>query len=294
MPSKKIVYYDENYPCCWIDHKKASEIANFLRQKDFEILSADDLGVWMKKVIVEETNNTVVVFSLDIAPDTVLDDPSSNALVKQFLDTGGRIIWIADVPFFRRGRKGSKSVSEMPDEDQNFWRTGAPASILGINPVSSTPIEAVKMTVNGSEMGLRATWSGLRPIAVDRERIWKRLFAMSIPKDRRIKVLAKSRSLVAYPWIRSEKKWRFGIHRVEVSVTPKIEIAPTEAAQELQVYWETYANAWHKNFDNKFPLSGFIRIWDYSPRILTPTMLEDLHSIATYGLEQKGARTNSP
>jgi len=95
----KVVYYDEDYTCCWIDHKKAGEIAIFLKKKDFEILSADELRVWMQKVISEEVKNTVVVFSLDIAPDTVLDDASSNALIKQYLDTGGRIVWLADIPF---------------------------------------------------------------------------------------------------------------------------------------------------------------------------------------------------
>jgi len=187
---------------------------------------------------------------------------------------------------FYRGRKGDRSIGELGEEDKYFWRTGAPSFILGIIPVTGiTPLKSVNITGEGSKMGLRVTWSGLRPIAIDRERVLRRLFLFPRPKDKEITVLAKSRYLVASPWIRSEKKWRFGIRRVEVSVTPKIEVAPKEVSPELHTYWKTYANAWFKNFNEQYPLSGFIRIWDYSPRILTYSMLEDLRNIATCGLE---------
>lgn len=282
----KIVYYDEDYTCCWIDHKKASEVANFLKNKGFVVLNADELRSWMQKVIREEVENTVAVFSLDIAPDTILDDASSNALIKQYLDTGGRIVWIGDVPFFYRGRKGARSIDELEKEDRDFWRTGAPATILGVNPVFAAPLETVRTTDLGSRIGLHTTWAGLRPIAIDKERIWKRLFLKPVPKDRRIKMLAESRCLIAYPWIRSARKWRISISRVEISVSPKIEVAPKEIPLQPYTYWETYVNAWFKNFNEKAPLSGFIRIWDFSPRIVTNNMLKDLYNVATYGLSK--------
>jgi hypothetical protein len=46
-----------------------------------------------------------------------------------------------------------------------------------------------------------------------------------------------------------------------------------------------YANAWVENFNKDFPLSGFVRIWDYIIYDLDEKMLEDLFTIATYGLQ---------
>ena len=51
------------------------------------------------------------------------------------------------------------------------------------------------------------------------------------------------------------------------------------------VYWhrhwkETLASAWWKNYNEKYPTSGFIRIWDCDLERVTEEMLEELYNVS--------------
>ena len=116
METNYIVYRDKEYTTSWISHELADEIANYLKGKGFIVYGANKLGKWMKAVIRgEHTKNTVVVFAQDVAPDTVFEDIGTTALIdnmgasvliRQYLDFGGRVVWIGDIPFSYQGKKG--------------------------------------------------------------------------------------------------------------------------------------------------------------------------------------------
>lgn len=315
---EKAIYYDKNYTTSWIAARIARDITSFLSRHNFSVLNAIQLRNFVFNVMEKKIENAVVVFSMDIAPDTVLDDVSANCLIRQFLDAGGRIVWIGDVPFWHIGRKGIKTVDEHKEkgkkEDLLWYQKGAQVAVLGVNPVIATvPAETVNITREGKAMGLRLAWSGARPVEVPKElgsRLWwknirlvirkgkgnpKSLYIGSIPKDRGMLVLAESKYLIARPLILLKKRWRLQIRKAEITLPPKIEIGPgraEEARPEAQVFWKRYANAWFKNFNKDKPLSGFIRIWDYVPKIMTENMLEELLSVATFGLENQHTKVS--
>lgn len=74
METNFIVYRDKEYTTSWISHKHADEIASYLKGKQF----------------------------------TVYDDVGANAFIRQYLDFGGRVVWIGDLPFSYRGNRGQK------------------------------------------------------------------------------------------------------------------------------------------------------------------------------------------
>lgn len=312
---EKVVYYDEKYTTSWIRPRIAKDITSFLSRHDFSVLDATELRNFMFDVMENKVEDTVVVFSLDVAPDTVFDDPSANCLIRQFLDAGGRIVWIGDVPFWHIGRKGIKSIPEHKKVDLSWYQRGAHIAVLGVNPVVRTAsLETVNITREGRIIGLRRAWSGVRPVEVPKELgtrlLWKNirlvigkgkghpknLYIGSIPKDRGMLVLAESRYLAARPIILVKKRWRLQVRSAEISLAPGISVAPgggeEVARPEENVYWKRYANAWFKNFNKDKPLSGFIRIWDYIPRIMTENMLEELLGVATFGLENQHTRVS--
>jgi len=307
---EKVVYFDGKYTTSWIRPNIARDIASFLSKRAFSVLNAIQLRNFMLNFMDNKIKDAVVVFSMDVAPDTVLDDDSANCLIRQFLDAGGRIVWIGDVPFWHIGKKGIKSIAKHERKEDLLWyRRGAHVAVLGVNPVIRTASsEAVNITREGRIMGLKHVWSGVRPVEVPKElgsRLWWKNIRLiirkgkghantryigSVSKDRGMFVLAQSRYLTGRPVILLKKRWRIRVRSAEITLPPKLDVAPgtseeEEARPEEREFWKRYANAWFKNFNKDKPLSGFIRIWDYIPKIVTENMFEELLSLTTFGLE---------
>ena len=73
----RAVYWDMRYPSAWAGGGKA--IGDALEYVGYEILDADQLKAWMDAHI-SNGMPSVVVFCLDIAPDTVVESMSSSAV----------------------------------------------------------------------------------------------------------------------------------------------------------------------------------------------------------------------
>jgi len=262
------VYYDPEYdPDCtrrFISPSVSELIVEFLKSKEFQVLSAQKLREVMLSVLKQEKQKVVIVFAQDVAPDTILDDISATALVRQYLDSGGTIVWVGDIPFFYQARKGGQK------RDDKWWQKGAAANILGVNPIFPASSPRAKITKEGRNRGLRVAWSGIRPIIIRKG----------------IKVLAESKYSFGMPhvpvlrnwWSRQLDRLR-GIKLGASTVTVGIEL---DEPRENILMNKKLANAWFKNFDSDNPNSGFIRIWDYRPAVLTEQKLEDLYRVATF------------
>ena len=304
----KATYFDENYNTSWISPSIATKITSFLVKYDFSVLDAKQLRDFMIKFIEKEKDSAVIVFSMDKAPDTVLDHNDANSLIRQFLDAGGRIVWIGDIPFWHIGKALNwLAIEKNQKKAELYYQTTAHMAVLGVNPVIRTASAGtVKITRKGKNFGLRYTWSGARPIDVSKKlgfRFWWQNITSTIindnsipisfnlgyiPKDERIIILAKSQYLTARPVILLKKRSRFRVGSAKISLPPKVDVAldnveEEEAGPYDREFWKTYANAWFKNFNRSKPMSGFIRIWDYVPRVMTDNMLEDLLRISLYG-----------
>ncbi len=308
METNYIVYRDEEYTTSWISHELADEIANYLKGKGFNVLGAKELGDWMKEVIRSEgTKDTVVVFAQDVAPDTVfedigttplIDNMGATVLIRQYLDFGGKVVWIGDMPFSYQGKTGAKNPEELKNVYKNaYYRTdlrGASINVLSVIPIFLyAPRGPVEITKEGRKWGIETAWSSLRPIVIDK-------------KTRELtEYLAETEGLIAGLSIAYKKRgpgnWlkrnlrrikSFSIGVGEVSIDAEVgddkeKIPNKEKIPKIPQpeFYEEYASAWFKNFKKKEPKSGFVRIWDFSPRVITKTMKEELYQVATYGLK---------
>jgi len=291
--------------------KEDGKLNIYLKGKEFKVLGAKKLGEWMEEVIYNGTRNTVVVFAQDVAPDTVfedigtkplIDNMGATVLIRQYLDFGGRVVWIGDMPFSYQGKNGAKDPEELIKKHKTTYPygtdlRGASITVLSVIPIFLyAPRRPVEITKRGRNWGLKTVWSSLRPIVIDKK-------TMELTK-----YFAKTEGLIAslsikykktgsLNWLKRNfrriKSFSIGVGEVSVEAvisedkgkTPKI--PPGEDKDKIlknppPECYEEYASAWFKNFNKEEPNSGFVRIWDFSPRVITKTMKKELLQVATH------------
>jgi hypothetical protein len=156
--SSLFVYYDVERASNWIEPEISKVIHNVLKSVTFQPINADELRKVMLSVIKGETKKTVVVFAQDVAPDTVLNEQDPPTLIRQYLDNGGSIVWIGDIPFYyKSGIRQKIDIS----------KTRALANILAINTISAMQIAKAKITKCGKRIGIETSWTGVRPVLID-------------------------------------------------------------------------------------------------------------------------------
>lgn len=180
---EKIVYYDDNYPTSWISRDQSKEIKDYLKARGFKECNAEELASYMKKSIDEDACwQSVIVFSQDVAPYTVCHSPSPSALIRSYMDKGGSILWIGDVPFYYIGPYPKRSLETLQDDAlrnsitilkdregklvEKWGRKGC-FSVLGVVPVYvDFPSSKVTLTKEGKLFGLKSVWYSNRPITI--------------------------------------------------------------------------------------------------------------------------------
>ncbi len=175
---KYVVYRDDDYPKSWIEYHNSDAIVKYLtdkkRQKKFEKLNADKLKDWMKMLVEKgDASGYVVVFSQDVVPNTVFHD-KSDALIREYLNKGGRAVWIGDIPFFIYGKKKIKIpqmqiVNGTPtyvpiDAPLDGMRFNDTYALLGSVPSFAFSESKVKITSEGEKRGLNYRWYSMRPV----------------------------------------------------------------------------------------------------------------------------------
>ncbi len=324
MTSNFVVYRDGEYTTSWISHANAEKIADHLQEtKKFDVLGATDIKNWMEDVISKGTKNTVVVFAQDVAPDTVFeyivssqddgihntvfDNIGATALIRQYLDRGGRVVWIGDLPFAYQGKSGTKKVEQLQNANKNAYRTdlrGSSINVLSVIPIfSCAPRRSVKITKEGRKIGLKTVWSSIRPITTETGIIprWAVKYIRPImPYAMRgefVEPLAKTEALISKAQIKYDKRGicnrikRFFSERVAGIEIGKdgigLDLSENSKKKEEPKlrYFEEYTSAWFKNFNKEEPNSGFVRIWDFSPSVITESMKGELYQVATYGIK---------
>jgi hypothetical protein len=319
-----VVYNDENYHQSWVYPEATRKIVNYLssderKDKKFEVLDAKKLTQWIKaRIEAKDANKTCIVFSQDMVPNVLAPDYSPSIILRTYLDAGGRIVWIGDVPFFRKGKPYTNlsrlkpgEIEKHKEEIWDEWGIAGIFSILGLNvEFNYSPIDKVEITDMGKKWGLREEnrWYGTRPI---------------MEKGKEVKVLAQS-SAKRYKQpelIKPEEKQP----SVLTSITGILSLIYTLITISLGIATgfssfyaiatgfelplliltlflgalfvgalvhsvlrkfrrKKYANAWIKNFNNSSPDSGFARIWDFIIYDLDESMLKDLFTLSIYNL----------
>lgn len=152
----RAAYWDADYAGAWGGDGQGMRDA--LEAAGYTILNAAELKTWMDEHI-SDRELSVVVFCLDVIPDTVGETMSVDCTMRRYLDAGGKIVWYADWPLYYQGNAAGERVT---------WGGSGASSVLGFN-ASTGPNdnnEEVVFTDAGIEWGLTQTWQSRRPTTI--------------------------------------------------------------------------------------------------------------------------------
>jgi hypothetical protein len=213
-------------------------------------------------------SNQLVVFAQDIVPETILEDPYSNNTFREYLEAGGSVLWIGDIPFYYVGKEGEDAVP--------IWETGAPAMVLGVNPVFAHPgNRVVSFTRTGKQIGLARPWTGIRPIVVQ-----DTIEVLAFTKGMGNPMFSEpSKGVSFWQRIGYTIKSEFGGGIIPAKFVLEATVKEQSVKTVDMNFYGKFASAWFKNFLPVYHWSGFYRIWDYGPRHITDVMLLDLQSV---------------
>ena len=149
------VYYDKRYPSHWIKPEVSEYMAGILRDMGFRVINADEAKKLMKNA-TKSSKEIVVVFSQDVIPEKLLDNPSSptsNSLIRRFLNNGHSVIWLGDTPLlyvgFSNGEKRSLATAFIQ-------------KVLSLDPNIANAKIHVRHTLYGHLLQL-PMWMGAKP-----------------------------------------------------------------------------------------------------------------------------------
>lgn len=152
----RAAYWDARYPTGWLEDSIGISIRDGLAAAGYEVLNADQLKEWMTARIADK-KYSVVVMCRDITPDTVVETMDTQCTLRRYLDAGGKIVNLADIPFYNQGHVGLVKTG--------WTNSGAPA-ILGFDTSASAARDkkqTVILTDAGKKWGLVQTWASARP-----------------------------------------------------------------------------------------------------------------------------------
>lgn len=152
-----VVFFDEKYPTTWITRGAAAEVRDFAMALGFESVDAAGLEAWMRGAVKNGAAGTLVLMAQDVAPAGVVDKaPGAGALFRKYLDAGGSVIWIADVPFY--------FVSSGPKSKEKWDYLGG-RGVLGFDTVGNWQGRSeTRQSDIGNEWGLQSTWTSVRAV----------------------------------------------------------------------------------------------------------------------------------
>ncbi len=155
-PYVRAVYWDSAYPAGWAGGGEA--VRDALEDAGYQLLDAAALRSWMDDRIADG-KMSVVVFCRDIVPDTVAETQDADCTIRQYLNSGGKVVWYADIPFYYCGHAGS----------QDTWGTDGSVNVMGFNMAGGAwdSGNTVTITDAGTTWGLTATWASQRPTTPD-------------------------------------------------------------------------------------------------------------------------------
>lgn len=311
----QVVYFDESYPTGWIGRRPAKQqdqpqvIRDFLVARGFVALNANELKNWMEDWTKRgDATGTVVVFSQDVLPVSVAHAPEPNALVRSYLDVGGRVVWVGDIPGWQLAQP-LKMTPSAPSGELG------PYAIFGLVPVFvHSPEGMASSTGLARRTGLfRSPWYGMRPMGKAGRGYMKRLaYSRPRPPLRAKEILPQlaiepGKSLVgtALQVVVNLRDFLvslaaliggIGFFGVLVGGTPALSTFVLGALSFMLALvnallagelWRLRrrANAWCKAYGHD-RVGWLVRIWDFNPPVISDEMLRDLEVASS--LQPKG------
>lgn len=275
--SKMVVYNDGNYPTSWISKKWGSDITTMLSDKSFIVKNALELKEWMKECLAHnESHESVVVFSQDMIPNTILGNHTPNNLIRKYLDEGGRVIWLGDIPFWTKGtQNGSR---------HEIWGHGAHFAMLGVQPFIAESSSSCKWVGRWSGL-MKSSWYSQRPINIEYIEELRSLTQLGLTiwpmAYAEITLLPTTwNAMIITRWKKAGSKvGSFGLSLLGTGGNVTL---TEEYPEEFSLKPLNLISAWHIIF-NRDHHQGFYRFWDTGTTDDEPpeNLLEDLYTLAT-------------
>ena len=102
-------------------------VRDYFTRFGYEALDAKGLAAFFEQRIADQARS-VVVFALDLVPETVAGGASDTALFRRYLDAGGKIVWTGEPPaLFARVRNDSTRKVQVTSVDPK-----RPTALLGV------------------------------------------------------------------------------------------------------------------------------------------------------------------
>lgn len=151
------VYYDEDYPLAWIGANASAELRDFASALGFETKNAGETAAWMTEKTASGATGCLLFMARDVVPEQLVGkDPAADALIRRYLDAGGSVLWLGDVPFYFVGKSGREKVK---------WDYLGGRGVLGFDTVGNWQVnDNAKPSDTGAEWGLASTWQSARAL----------------------------------------------------------------------------------------------------------------------------------
>ncbi|TBR17439.1 hypothetical protein EPO15_16915 [bacterium] len=153
---ERVAFYDPAYETGWV-HDPAGIARLLALRHGFIVLDARRLAAWMKAATARDPSKTVCVLLQGFVPDTIAEKKSAQCTARRYLDAGGRLVSVGDVPFYQIGTA---------DGGRKEWGDEGHKAVLGIDHVWGSSGTA-QVTEAGRGWGLEAFDSGERCVLAD-------------------------------------------------------------------------------------------------------------------------------
>jgi hypothetical protein len=278
---KRAVYFDEKYPSKWITRRHSEDLSTHLMANGFERLSAEGLRTWMQDGLESKNvGQSSIVFSQDIVPDTIFPDhvDCANVLFRKYLDEGGRVVWLGDIPLWYRG---------LPDNQlKEVWQFGVPTAMLGVVPLFADSSSNC-LWIDNLKQVMKSNWYSMRPINIKNHKnfIGLQIIPLAladvtlIPSSYNISQISR--------WKKAGTKIKQGSLQVGAAgyvIGGEVSIDET-FPKELSINESMkLACAWQVRFNKKYPTQGFYRMLDAQFQFtekLNRDVFDDIETFAT-------------
>lgn len=110
--AKRAVYWEASTGFNWFRHGIDEQIRDYFVREGYEKLDAQGLAVFMREGIAHKSPS-VVVFAANRVPATVIDDSSEAALLRKYLNAGGKVVWLGAPPLVYKRDPKTDQVTEL-------------------------------------------------------------------------------------------------------------------------------------------------------------------------------------
>lgn len=111
VTARRAVFWEASAGFNWFRYKQDEITRDYFAGQGYEKLDAKALAQFMKDSIANKTPS-VVVFAAFRVPATVIDDSSEAALLRQYLNAGGKVVWLGAPPLaYQRDPKTDQVIA---------------------------------------------------------------------------------------------------------------------------------------------------------------------------------------